>query len=161
MDKNQTNAIKRARKSAGITQEKAAEMSGYSVDAIQAWEAGTRRASVEVLDTLAVCYEAPWLAGMYLRELSQGSVAATFPEFQPGVPLPQAVVTLLDKMGRFAEGRSDRRLIAMSADGCIDDQERAEFDQIMEELHAICEAAMELKFSRQGGRGLETIHLQT
>ena len=44
MDKTSENVLKRARKSKGITQEKAAEMSGYSVDAIQAWEAGTRRA---------------------------------------------------------------------------------------------------------------------
>lgn len=151
MDKMSGNALKRARHSRGITQEKAAEMSGYSVDAIQAWEAGTRRASVEVLDTLAMCYDAPWLAGMYLRELSKGSVAESFPSFEPGVPLPQAVVALLDKVCKFQEGHADHRLISMAADGQIDAQERAEFDSIMEDLQAICEAAMALKFSRQEG----------
>lgn len=147
MDKMSGNALRRARNSRGITQEKAAEMSGYSVDAIQAWESGSRRASVEVLDTLAVCYDAPWLAGMYLRELSAGSVAETFPAFQPGVPLPQAVAAVLDKVLTFTERHSDRRLIAMAADGRIDAQERAEYDAILEDLQAICQAAMELKFS--------------
>lgn len=147
MDKMSGNALKRARNSRGIPQEKAAEMSGYSVDAIQAWEAGTRRASVEVLDLLAICYEAPWLAGMYLRELSTGSVAETFPAFRPGVPLPQAVAAVLDKVLTFTERHSDRRLIAMAADGVIDDQERAEYDAILDDLQAICQAAMELKFS--------------
>ncbi len=149
MDKMSINALKRARNSKGITQERAAEMSGYSVDAIQAWEAGTRRASVEVLDTLAVCYDAPWLAGMYLRELSRGSVAQVFPEFQPGVPLPQAVVALLDKVNQFTDRHHDRRLIAMVADGQIDVNERAEYDAIMEDLRAICEAAMALKFAKE------------
>ena len=35
MDNLSVNALRRARNSRGITQEKAAEMSGYSVDAIQ------------------------------------------------------------------------------------------------------------------------------
>lgn len=151
MDKTSGNALKRARNSNGITQEKAAEMSGYSVDAIQAWEAGTRRASVEVLDILSLCYDAPWLSGMYLRELSSGSIGETFPAFQPGVPLPQAVAAVLDKVLTFTERHSDRRLIAMAADGRIDAQERAEYDAILEDLQAICQAAMELKFSE--GRG--------
>lgn len=149
MDKMSVNALKRARHSKGITQEKAAEMSGYSVDAIQAWEGGSRRASVEVLDTLAVCYEAPWLAGMYLRELSQGSISQTFPDFQPGVPLPQAVVSLLDRVCHFTDRHADRRLIALAADGQIDELERAEFDAIISDLQGICEAAMELQFSKQ------------
>lgn len=153
MDKMSVNALKRGRHSKGITQERAAEMSGYSVDAIQAWEAGTRRASVEVLDTLAVCYDAPWLAGMYLRELSRGSIAETMPEFQPGVPLPQAVMSLLDKVMAFTERHGDRRLIALAADGQIDAMERTEFDAIMEDLQEICKAAMELKFSRDSNGG--------
>lgn len=148
MDKASVNALRRARSTAGVTQEKAAEMSGYSVDAIQAWEAGTRRASVEVLDTLAVCYNAPWLSGMYLRELSRGSVAQTMPAFRPGVPLPQAVVALIDKVLSFNEKHGDRRLMAMAADGTIDETERPEFDAIMAELEEICATAMELKFAK-------------
>lgn len=150
MDKMSENALKRARRNKGITQEKAAEMSGYSVDAIQAWEAGTRRAAVEVLDTLAVCYDAPWLAGMYLRELSRGSIHSTLPEFEPGRPLPMAVMGLLDRILKFSEEHGDRRLIALAADGQIDPEERAEYDAIMADLQEICKAAMELKFAKEG-----------
>lgn len=150
MDKMPENALKRARRNKGITQEKAAEMSGYSVDAIQAWEAGTRRAAVEVLDTLAVCYDAPWLAGMYLRELSRGSIHATLPEFEPGRPLPVAVMGLLDRILKFSEEHGDRRLIALASDGQIDPEERAEYDAIMADLQDICKAALELKFAKEG-----------
>lgn len=151
MDKTSGNALKRARNIKGITQEKAAEMSGCSVDAIQAWEAGSRRASVEVLDTLAIAYEAPWLPQMYLRELSSGPLSETLPEFQPGVPLPQAVMSLLDKVLCFTERHGDRRLIAMAADGKIDATERQEYDAIMEDLQQICQAAMEVKYSQHSG----------
>lgn len=149
MDNLSVNALKRARASRGITQEKAAEMSGYSVDAIQAWEAGRRQAAVDVLDTLAICYETPWLVGMYLREQSRGSIAQTLPAFEPGVPLPQAVMALLDKIWAFNERNGDRHLISMAADGTIDETERPEFDRIMGDLEDICRMAMELKFARQ------------
>ncbi len=148
MDNLSQNALRRARRTAGITQEKAAEMSGYSVDAIQAWEAGTRRCAVEALDTLAVCYDAPWLAGMYLRELSRGSVQASMPEFEPGKPLPQAVLNLLDKVTAFGRSHADQRLVSLAADGRIDVNERQEYDAIMEDLQDICRAAMELKFCK-------------
>lgn len=147
MDKMSRNALKRARISKGVTQEKAAEMVGYSVDAIQAWEAGTRRPSPEVVELLAMAYDAYWMPAMYWRELSNGVLEETFPAFQPGVPLPQAVAAVLDKVLTFTERHADRRLIAMAADGRIDDQERTEYDAILEDLQAICQAAMELNFS--------------
>lgn len=150
MDKTRVNALKRARQCAGLTQEKAAEMSGYSVDTIQAWEAGTRRPPVETREDMAAYYGAPWLAGMYLRELSRGSIAETMPAFEPGIPLPQAVMGLLDKVMRFTDRHSDRRLIALAADGKIDDTERSEYDSIMEDLQEICQSAMEVRFAQKG-----------
>ena len=150
MDNSSVNALRRARMSAGVTQEKAAEMAGYSVDSIQAWEAGTRRASVEVLDTLALCYGAPWLAGMYLRELSQGSVGAVFPALEPGKPMPEAVLSVLEKVMQINENNAARRLVSLAADGKIDDQERPEYDKIMADLEDLCKAAMELKFAKEG-----------
>lgn len=148
MDKKAENALRRARSLAGCTQEKAAEMSGYSVDSIQAWEAGIRKASVSVLDTLALCYNAPWLAGMYLRELSSGSFADTIPAFTPGEPLPKAVLMLLEHIYDFSDRHSDRRLMAIAADGKITSEERAEFDTIMEDLGAITQAAMAVRYAK-------------
>ena len=151
MDKMSPNALRRARNTKGITQEKAAEMSGYSVDAIQAWEAGTRRASLEVLEMLAIAYEAPWLPQMYLRELSIGALADALPEFQPGVPVPQAVLAVLDQLDRFYSQHSDRRLMSMAKDGRIDETERQEFDAIMEDLAQLSRAFEELKYAEKGG----------
>lgn len=150
MDKTQGNAVKRARLSAGITQEKAAEMSGYSVDAIQAWEAGTRRCSVEVLDLLAVCYSAPWLAPIYFRELESESLAQVVPEFTPGKPVAQAALALIARINRLGRGGLVERLTEIAADGVIDANERPEFNAILADLSAMMSAANELKFAEKG-----------
>lgn len=148
MDKNAENAIRRARKLAGVTQEKAAEMSGYSVDSIQAWEAGTRRAPVEVLDMLAICYNANWLAGLYLREFSSGSVAESIPACTPGQPLPKTVLALLKRIYEFSDRHSDRRLMAIAADGRITEEERVEFDAILADLEGITRAAADVRYAQ-------------
>ena len=148
MDKMSGNALRRARNAKGITQEKAADMSGYSVDAIQAWEAGSRRASIEALELLAICYDAPWVPMVYLRELSRGSLAETVPAFTPGEPLSKAVLELLEHIYSFCDQHSDRRLVAIAADGRITAEERVEFDAIMEDLQAITQSAMAVRYAQ-------------
>lgn len=150
MDTVRENALKRARKCKGVTQEKAAEMSGYSVDAIQAWEAGTRRASPEVLNRMAMIYDAGWMPRMYLEEVSSGLLSPTIPDFRPGVPMPQAVMALVDKVMAFEDDQATRRLISMAADGTIDEAERPEYDRIMTKLEDICRTALEVKFAKEG-----------
>lgn len=153
MDKNNLNAIKRARNSAGITQEKLAEMSGYSTESIKAWEGGTRNASIEVLDMLALCLSAPWLPGIYLREQSVGgSLDEVIPSFDPGLSLSQATLQLIDRIYAFADKRSDRRLVSIASDNVITDEERADFDAILAELHDIVKAAAALRYSKGGER---------
>lgn len=156
MDKTSGNALKRARISRKMTQEGAAEAAGCSVDAIQRWEDGSRRASVEVLDTLAIVYETPWLPQLYLRELSTGPLSETLPEFRPGVPLPQAVLALLAKLNQFGARHSDSRLITIGADGVIDATEREEYDAIMADLAEIIRACEELKYAREEGTSCQS-----
>ena len=108
---------------------------------------------MEVLDTLAIVYETPWLPQLYLRELSTGPLSETLPEFRPGVPLPQAVLALLDKLNQFGARHSDSRLITIGADGVIDADEREEYDAIMTDLAEIIRACEELRYSEQGGPG--------
>jgi len=151
MYKNDLNAIKRARNSAGITQEKLAEMSGYSVESIKAWENGGRGASIEVLDMLALCLAAPWLPGIYLREQSAGGILDdVIPSFAPGMSLSQAVLQLINRIYAFADKHSDRRLVSIAADNIISEEERPDFDAILEELRDIVSAAAALRYSNGG-----------
>lgn len=151
MDKNTGNALKRARNSKGISQERLAEMSGYSTDSIQAWEAGTRRPSDSALDLLGICLDAPWLTAVYLREQSKGEALAGFvPEFTPGEPLSKAALGLLNRIYDFADKHSDRRLMQIAEDDVISMEERLEFDAILEDLSEIIRAAIALRFAKGG-----------
>lgn len=150
MDKNAGNALKRARIAQGITQEKLAEMSGYSTDAISAWENGVRQASVPVLELLAVCLSAPWLIGVYLREQANGALDDIVPAFMPGKPLSGAVVQLINRIYAFADSHGDRRLLSIAEDNVITPDERREFESIVEDLQGIIAAAMELRYCSGG-----------
>lgn len=150
MDKNAGNAIKRARLAQGITQEKLAEMSGYSADAISAWENGVRQASVPVLELLAVCLSAPWLTGVYLREQANGALDDIVPAFTPGKPLSAAVVRVLNSIYAFNDKHRDRRLLSIAADDVITLEERQEYDEGMKDLQEIVAAVMELRYCAGG-----------
>ena len=150
MDRNAGNALKRARLAQGITQEKLAEMSGYSADAISAWENGVRQASVPVLELLAVCLSAPWLTGVYLREQANGALDEILPAFTPGKPISGAVIRLVNQIYAFGDKHNDRRLLNIAEDDVITLDERREFDSVMEDLQGIVEAVMELRYSAGG-----------
>lgn len=150
MDKTAGNALKRARLAQGITQERLAEMSGYSTDAISAWENGVRQASVPVLELLAVCLSAPWLTGVYLREQADGALDNIVPAFTPGEPLSKAVVQLVNRVYAFGDKHSDRRLLSIAEDNVITPEERPEFESIVEDIQGIVEAAMELRYCAGG-----------
>lgn len=150
MDKNAGNAIKRARLAQGITQEKLAEMSGYSADAISAWENGVRQASVPVLELLAVCLSAPWLTGVYLREQANGALDDIVPAFTPGKPLSAAAVRVLNGIYAFSDKHRDRRLLSIAVDDIITPEERQEYDEGMKDLQEIVAAAMELRYCAGG-----------
>lgn len=150
MDKSAGNALKRARLAQGITQEKLAEMSGYSTDAISAWENGARQASVPVLELLAVCLSAPWLTGVYLREQANGALDDILPAFTPGKPISGAVIRLVNQIYAFSDKHNDRRLLTIAEDDVIAPDERREFDSVMEDLQGIVAAVMELRYSAGG-----------
>lgn len=150
MDKTAGNALKRARLAQGITQERLAEMSGYSTDAISAWENGARQASVPVLELLAVCLSAPWLTGVYLREQANGALDNIVPAFTPGEPLSKAVIKLVNRVYAFSDKHGDRRLLSIAEDNVITPEERPEFESIVEDIQGIVEAAMELRYCAGG-----------
>ncbi|MEG1858481.1 MAG: helix-turn-helix domain-containing protein [Pseudoflavonifractor sp.] len=151
MYKYDTNAIKRARVGAGVTQEKLAEMSGYSVESIKAWENGNRTASIEVLDMLGICLSTPWVTGIYLREQSVGGALDNLiPSFNPGDGLSQATVRLLHRIYAFADSHKDRQLLSIAEDDTIDADERVQFDEIMGDLQDIVEAALALRYAKSG-----------
>lgn len=146
MHKISGNAIQRARICAGMTQEALAEASGYSSDAVRAWENGGRRPSLEALDILAETLGAKWLPSVYLKE-ETGSLDHLIPDFKVGRPLAEAAADYITATLTQSDAQLGRKLLRMVSDGKIDDLEANDFDALMKMGREIVRAFFELIFS--------------
>lgn len=146
------NIYQAARKSAGITQERAAEMLNISVESIRAYETGLRLPPNEVVDQMIVVYNAQVLAYQHIRE-SADFARNGIPEITQ-MDLPVAAMRLINRIYQFADKHQDRELMKIAEDGTIDSSERQKFDEITDELTEIVRAALELRCSKQTGPGI-------
>ena len=96
---------------------------------------------------VVIAYDSQLLAVQHLRA-SADMARSIIPPIQE-LPLPQAIMELLDKVYDFVERHRDRDLMRIGKDGVIDADERPVFDQIVEtELGGIIEAAMAVRYSK-------------
>ena len=96
---------------------------------------------------MVIAYDSQLLAVQHLRA-SADMARSIIPPIQE-LPLPQAIMELLDKVYDFVERHRDRDLMRIGKDGVIDADERPVFDQIVEtELGGIIEAAMAVRYSK-------------
>lgn len=140
------NIYQIARKSAGFTQEKAAELLGISVESLRAYETGQRRPADDLVCGMADVYGTQFLAYQHLRS---GQIACeVVPEISE-VSIERATLKLVRRIGSFADAHRTDDLMSIAEDGVIDDEERVQFDNIVEELNGIIAAAMELRFAKR------------
>ena len=137
------NIYKTARRAAGHTQEAAAERLGISVESLRAYETGQRVPPNEVVELMAILYDAHYLAYQHLRESN-----ALFRRVVPQVEdreLLEIAVRIYTRMRRFAAHRSVDRLLEMAEDNVIDAEEMEEFQAIVAELREIVQSGLELQ----------------
>lgn len=148
MPQDKRNIYKIAREARGLTQEAAAEKLGISDSSIRAYETGQRVPPNEVVELMAICYDAQHLAFQHLRETNSmyGSIVPAVPDCS----VLEASAKLINRIYEFADSHSDRRLMRIAEDNVIDQDERPEFDDILDELQEIVEAALAVKCARQG-----------
>lgn len=142
------NIYKICRKAAGLTQEAAAERLGISVESIRAYETGQRTPPDDVVDLMSILYNALHLIAWHARE-KNAMYSRVVPEIQPRSVL-EASAKLTNRIYRFADAHRNRRLMEIAEDNVIDTGERPEYDEILDELDGIVEAALELRCARQG-----------
>ncbi len=150
MQDNCGNIYKRARATAGLTQERWAEQLGVSVESVRLYESGSGLPSDEVVTRMIEVAVLPVLGYWHLMNKSRVA-AEILPEVR-AVPLAQAVVQLLHRIREFDEQHRVRELLSIAEDGQIDSAERDAFDSIVKELDGIVQAAMALKFSEGGSK---------
>lgn len=126
------NIYKNARKSAGFTQEKAAQLLSVSVDSLRDYEQSQRPVPSDVASAMCDVYQAPYLAVQHLRRSSELGKRVV-PEIQLK-DLPEAVLSVLAAVQRFIVKRD--AMIEIVADGKIEEDEQAEWDEIMDRMAA-------------------------
>ena len=148
MQNDCTNIYQSARKIAGLTQERAAELLGLSPRSLADYESGLRLPPNDVADRMVTAYNSQLLAVQHLRNSTQ-IARDLLPDVQI-MALPEAVLTLVDAVYSFADDRLDRELIDIARDGVISADERERFDRVIEKIRNITAAAIALASMPRG-----------
>lgn len=141
MQREYPNLYKRARLSTGLTQEAAAERLSLSPESLKQYEGGRRIPPDNVVARMVEVYRLPWLA---LEHSQATDTLGVLPEVEPR-PLPMASIALRNRL-HDATGRLDA-LLRIAEDGIIDNTERPEFDDIVEELRETMAAIYQVIYS--------------
>ena len=148
MQNDCTNIYQSARKIAGLTQERAAELLGLSPRSLADYESGLRLPPNDVADRMVTAYNSQLLAVQHLRNSTQFA-RDLLPDVRT-MALPEAVLTLVDAVYSFADDRLDRELIDIARDGVISADERERFDRVIDKIRDITAAAIALASMPRG-----------
>ena len=144
----ENNIYYNARKTAGMTQARWAEMLGVAEETVRRYEAGAMLPADDIVLAMADLSGLQILGTWHLRRKS--AVAAdVLPEVQR-LPLAQAVVQLLDAIDGFTEKHHARTLISIAADGKVLPEEQGEFDRVVKDLQPLIRAALQIDFADKG-----------
>lgn len=147
MQSDYRNIYQDARRTAGLTQERWAELLGISVDAVRQYETDRITPSDEV--ALRMAEAAGQQIICYWHLLHKSRVAAELLPDLDRRKLPEAVLTLLVTAQKF-ENDGMRALTRIAADGKISPEEREEYGTALEQLRALIRAAFGIEFAEEG-----------
>jgi len=139
------NIYRQARETAGVTQQRWAEMLGVSTEAVKRYECGDYTPSDDVVLAMADLSGLQILGTWHLRRKSAIG-AGVIPPVQR-LPLPQAVVQLLAAIQTFEQRHHADALLIISADGRVDGEEESRFKECVRDLHPLIQAAMQIDYA--------------
>jgi transcriptional regulator with XRE-family HTH domain len=125
-----------------LTQEAAAEKLGISVESIRAYETGVRIPPNEIVEPMVICYNAQHLAYQHLHE-TNNLMGKVVPELTERDML-KVCVRIYNRIRHIANQGELDKLLLIAEDGVIDNEERSEFDHILDELREIIKGGLEL-----------------
>ena len=136
------NIYKAARRAAGITQERAAELLCISVRSLADYETGQRIPPGDVIDRMSTIYDNVALGIQHIRETNR-LMARVVPELEER-SLREVTMRIYNRMIRFYRAHKLDRLLEIAEDDQIDEAERPEHDEIISELREIIQSGLEL-----------------
>ena len=135
------NMYQRARKVTLLTQEEAAERLGISPETLKRYEGGRLTPPDETVARMCSVYGVPWLALEHAKATDRLGI---LPEVEPK-PLPMATISLTNRLRDAADRLAG--LLRIAEDGVIDDAERPEFDDIVQDLRETIAAAYQVIYA--------------
>lgn len=135
------NIYQRARKVTLLTQEEAAERLHISPETLKRYEGGRLTPPDEAVARMCEVYGASWLALEHAKATDRLGV---LPEVEPK-PLPMATISLTNRLRDAADRLAG--LLRIAEDGVIDDAERPEFDDIVQDLRETIAAAYQVIYA--------------
>lgn len=148
MQDNCGNIYYNARRTAGLTQERWAEVLGISVESVRLYEGGVNMPSDEIALRMAevagqqiICY---W---HLLRKSKMAN--RLLPQIEKR-PLPEAVIALLVMLRDFSEDGM-QELLRIAADGRVDPQEREIYNDAIRQLRELLSAGLHVQYAEKEG----------
>ncbi len=138
------NIYKSARRTAGLTQEQAAEQLYISVRSIAEYEAGRTPPPDDVVCRMVDVYGAKHLAYLHLKQSTE--VGRRFLPDLHILDLPRSVLKLQKEVKDVTD--INHRMVDVACDGTVDERERGEWRDIEKELLEMVGAGLSVVFAR-------------
>lgn len=135
------NIYQRGRKVTLLTQEEAAERLHISPETLKRYEGGRLTPPDETVARMCEVYGVSWLALEHAKATDRLGI---LPELEPK-PLPMATISLTNRLRDAADRLAG--LLRIAEDGVIDDAERPEFDNIVQDLRETIAAAYQVIYA--------------
>ena len=140
------NIYRDARRTAGLTQERWAELLGLSVEAVRLYEGGKNLPSDEVVLRMAEA-AGQWILCYWHLARKSRCAMAILPDVKART-LPEAVLNLIVRINDFSK-RGLEDLTRLAADGKIDQGEVLAFGECLAELRELVAAAYEIEYAER------------
>lgn len=147
MQERDRNIYYSARNTAGLTQERWAEMLGISAEAVRQYEAGRTLPSDEVVARMTEISMLAPLGYWHLRHKSRVAEQKLPPVER--LPLAQAVVQLLAAIRDFDDKHHEDALLRIASDGHVDPDEEERFREIVRDLYPLIQAALQIDYAER------------
>ena len=135
------NIYQRGRKTTLLTQDEAAERLHISPETLKRYEGGRLTPPDETVARMCEVYGVRWLALEHAKATDRLGI---LPELEPK-PLPMATISLTNRLRDAADRLAG--LLRIAEDGVIDDAERPEFDNIVQDLRETIAAAYQVIYA--------------
>ncbi len=146
MQSDYRNIYQDARRTAGLTQDRWAELLGISVDAVRQYETDRILPSDEVV--LRMAEAAGQQIICYWHLIHKSRVAASLLPELDRKRLPEAVLSLMVAVRNFQDDGM-RELTRIAADGKISPEEQADYMTAMDQLQGVVREALHLQFAEE------------